>query len=377
MWKLIAAAFTVTCVFSHPASALDHLPIPVSCNGDLTPTLGQKLQLLIPPSARRWQRDLIPSSRPQILDALHARLKEILPPDFAKRILISVHKLDPTYMFEKDPTDLSSFKHAVRTLNESRELLREILEVTELEHGKESVAAGLAHYSLAIFYFTVARDLGLVHAREAVRILQKVDSAYVIAARLHLIKHLVHAVDLFAKRGVYNFNGLPTPPESGFSELAQEAESELQSLFSSYMHAEITPSAKAWIYLNASYQQIKLKEIKAAVAERTQGKRGDLSLQFKKQRLENYVGLLNVLLAQRTMLPAMIQEGHDGILFGVINGIRWGYHDLNKDTGRLFAFEQSLYSKNPPTADELIKKLAELGFDIPPAASEQQAIGSN
>lgn len=346
-------------------------------------------QLVLPGRMRGWQSRLIPASRGHLLSALHARLQEILPADFAKR-LTSAARPDSAY----------DGKLTIGVFREALILLREILTMTEEQYGPDSYETGLVHYSLALFYsVATAKEsaitgqsrelwrseyeygefdrLGLQHARRALRLL--IAHPAEITVRLHLIKQLVSATRALANTSKFTTDWYPLPPHESFEEHRAEAERELRTLLDSLDDADLSPRAKRWVFLVAHYQHLELEKTVALVKKRMASRRLELfdTLDPARQnefRLK-YEELLAGALADRTMLPALMQEGESGVLFGLINAWRWSAYELSlnlgfahkRDNRIIHALERKL-AAGGASVDDLLRDLAAAGLTIPAPA---------
>lgn len=371
----------VVCTLSSLAWGNDQVQAP--CGG----------RLIVLARARGWQSRLIPASRGHLLSALHARLQEILPPDFARRVLVSARRPEPVHFASDERLAIDVFREALV-------LLREILAMTEAQYGDQSFETGLAHYSLALFYSVAntkesaingqTRDLwmsehdynefdrrGLHHARLALNRL--VGGPSEIAARLHLIKHLVSATSALANTNRFTFDWYPMPPHEGFEEHRAEASRELGMLMESYVDSDLSTRAKRWVYLVASYEQLELEKTTARVKKRSEGRRAHVfeteDLAWQDDLRVRYEALLGVALAHRSMLPALIQERGHGVLYGLINAWRWSAYDLslnlgfpNKRNNAIIHATERKLAEGAISVESLLGELARAGLPIPESA---------
>lgn len=382
------------------AFGADLLPVEwrPDCQAELTSH--QKIVVGLPSFVRRWHRQLVPGASQIHIDALHAKLRTLIPPDFASQLFTSTHNIGPSDIFRWRG---SSSDQLFKNFHAARSVLHEILEVTEDVYGQNSEAAGLANLSLSLFYGSSSSKQDSVErgrdtysgiynevnefALEAVRQarlardrLRPFDVSTWMLSRLQLIKQLVNCATLMGQTNVYTMDWYPKPVQEGYQETFAEAVGEVGEILTDYMEQPLPRNIKVWLYLNLMYQRHRLASLKASVDYRALGHRYRLfetdGLESAQARERDLRDILNVALAQREVLPLLLRERSDGVLFGILNGIRWATYDRHLKTPSgdglnegLFEMESRFHS-GEIQVEELLVRLKSLGFEIPePAAA--------
>jgi hypothetical protein len=370
---------------SYPAIATQ-LPTVVSDPCDAALTVGQKLVLAAPKFARRWALSIAPQSGQFQIDSLHAKLKQLLPAEFAARLL-SAKMMWPDHFYGPES---ERRQRVYSDFNAALHLLREILSVTEHVHGAQSEAAALSHFSLALFYSGSFRDEGSVlkgdgnyyspysevndfanasvaHSRLARDLLAAHNSSQKPFAELQLVKQLVTNATVLSKHNVFTTEWQPVPPAEGFHQTVGEAEAEIEKALKAYMDAPVSPTLKTWLYVNLTAQKLSLEATKTNIAKRANGNKFAEPTELEiRTDLKARFDQLQIIVANSDAVGLFLKEGREGILFGTINSIRWQLQRLRVTTEDGQLLHELMYQIERDfsklTATELLERLKELNL---------------
>lgn len=317
------------------------------------------------------------------LAGLYARVPRLVPPNLLQNVLSS-----PASLKFADITGESvmSSKHTkdIKQLRELHATLEWILALSDQIHGKDSVQAGLAHFSLAVFYSATASSaiaiqangyespratsdvafdlLATIDARDAARIFERHQHPLRWLARLHLVKQLYQSAarDEWAQRSLSDF-------EDQLLEVRRGREHLLRDLAS----AALSDEMKDWMRLQLAYVFVAQSELVRNVRERRGPGLNPEGLTSQPQSaddLKGYQLILTWAMDRPRVFHQLITERSFGVLFATLKRLSQIRHTspggylLYPVSGNALGELALQVQAGATNADKLLRELEALGY---------------